>query len=65
MDFLPVDKHQRFLQIDTIVLGVYGKACLNYHKFAISLQYLKKEVSNEADFFCMQISMKVSYKLIL
>ena len=34
------------------------------NNFAISLQYLKKEVSDEVD-FCMQISMKVSYKLIL
>ena len=63
MDFLPVDKHQRFLQIDTIVLGVYGKACLNYHKFAISLQYLKKEVSNEADF--LHADKHESLKLVL
>ena len=34
------------------------------NKVAISLQYLKKEVSDEVD-FCMQISMKASYKLIL
>ena len=31
-DFLPADKHQRFLQIDTIILDVYGQACLNYSK---------------------------------
>ena len=34
------------------------------NKFTISLQYLKKEVSDEVD-FCKQISMKVSYKLIV
>ena len=34
------------------------------NKFAISLNYLKKEVSDKL-IFCMQVSMKVSYKLIL
>ena len=50
--FLLVDKHQKFLQIDTIILGVCGQACPNYqnNKFAISLQYLKKEVSVKVDF---------------
>ena len=64
--FLPVDKHQRFLQIDAIILGV----CVTRHaqvthnnKFTISLQYLKKEVSDEVDFF-IQISIKLSYKLM-
>ena len=42
VDFLPVDKRQRFLQIETIVLVVCGQF--------ISLQYLKKEVSDEVDF---------------
>ena len=32
VDFLPVDKRQRFLQIDSIILGVCGQACLNYLK---------------------------------
>ena len=48
VDFLHADKHQRFLQIHTIILGV----CVARHaqitkinKFAISLQYLKKEVN--------------------
>ena len=30
--FLLADKHQRFLQIDTIILGVCGQACPNYPK---------------------------------
>ena len=34
-------------------------------KFAISLQYLKKEVGDEVDLFGMHISMKVSYRLML
>ena len=63
--FLPADKHQKFLQIDAIILGV----CVARHaqitqnsKFAISLQYPKKEVSSEVDFLhvykhesCLQI----------
>ena len=40
VDFLPADKPQRFLQIDTIILGVSGQACPYYlkNKFDISLQ---------------------------
>ena len=51
--FLPADKCQRFLQIDTIIVGGrvrYAKVTQN-NKLAISLQYLKKEVSDEIDFF--------------
>ena len=53
VDFLP-DKHQRFLQVDTIILDVCGQACPNYPKqqvcyfFAISLK--KKEASDEVNF---------------
>ena len=32
LDLLPTDKPQRFLQIDTISLGVCGHACPNYPK---------------------------------
>ena len=32
VDFSPADKRQRFLQSDTIILGVCGQACLNYPK---------------------------------
>ena len=31
-DFLPADKHQRFLQINTIILVVCGQACPDYSK---------------------------------
>ena len=52
VDFLPADKHQRFLKIDTIILGVCSQACVNYskYKFAIFLQYFLKEVSDEVVF---------------
>ena len=32
VNFLSADKHQRFLQIDTIILGVCGQECRNYSK---------------------------------
>ena len=32
VDFLPADKHQIFLQIGTIILGVCGQACPSYPK---------------------------------
>ena len=58
VDFLPVDKHESFPQVDFNVLGIkyflQGDAVIiNRHslntqssKFVISLQYLKKEVKN-------------------
>ena len=49
---MSTDDCQRFLQSDTVILDVHGQACPNYpnKKFAISLQYLKKEVNDEVDF---------------
>ena len=32
VDFLFLDKHQRFLQVDAIILGMCGQACPNYLK---------------------------------
>ena len=32
VDFLSADKHQKFLQFDTIILGVRDQACPNYQK---------------------------------
>ena len=52
VDFLHADKRQRFLQIDTVILGVcvarHTLIIQNYN-FAI-LKYLKKEVSDEVGF---------------
>ena len=42
VDFLPADKHKRFVLVDSITLGVYIKTCPKYPKqqvnniFAIS-----------------------------
>ena len=45
--FFHVDKHQSFPQVDTIFFDGFGQPYLKYpHKFAISLQHLKKEVRN-------------------
>ena len=30
VDYLPADKHWRFLQSDTVIVGVYGQACPYY-----------------------------------
>ena len=48
--FLLADKHQRFLQIDTINFVVAGHSqSTQNNKFSISLQYYKKKVSDEVD----------------
>ena len=48
--FLLADKHQRFLQIDTIILGVARHTQITQNnKFAISLQYFQKKVSDKVD----------------
>ena len=51
-DFLHADKHEGLLQIDiTILMEMvkYSRSSQN-SKFAVSLQYLKKEVRDEVDF---------------
>ena len=52
VDLLPTDKRQRFLQIATIIVGVCARHAqiTQNNKFAIFLQYLKKEVIDEVDF---------------
>ena len=52
VDFLHVDKHESLLQIDTMILMDMVKHFQSYQKskFAMSLQYLKKEVRDEIDF---------------
>ena len=75
VDFLHVDKHQSFLKVYFDTLGikvlymvdiipslmgmVKHSQITQSNKFAISLQYLKKQVRNEGH-FGMQINVKVS-----
>ena len=52
VDFLHADKHESLSQIDTKILMEmvqYSQSSQNC-KFAMSLQYLKKEVNDEVDF---------------
>ena len=50
--FSPADNCQTFLKSDTVIFDVRGQTCPNTQnkKFAISLQYLKKEVNDKVDF---------------
>ena len=49
-------KCQTILQVDTINLGVHGQAMpaqiTQSNKFAKTLQYLKKKMRDEVDFYC-------------
>ena len=50
--FLHADKHESLLQIDSMILTgmVKDSQSSQNSKFAMSLQYLKKEVKDEVDF---------------
>ena len=51
VDFLLVDKHESFLQFDSMTLGVGSHAqTTQNNKFLISLQYLMENVTDEVDF---------------
>ena len=78
VDFLHVDKDENFLQADAIIIDgmfMHSQSSQN-SKFAMSFQYLRREVRDEVN-FCMQINIsflqvdfktlgtKVSYKVIL
>ena len=53
VDFLHADKHESLLQIDTntFLMGMANHSQSSQNsKFAMSLQYLKEDVRDEADF---------------
>ena len=64
VDFLHADKQKGLQQIDAMILMEIVKHSQNSQnsKFSMSLQYLKKKVRDEVDFW---INFKVSCKLIL
>ena len=66
VDFLHADKHESFQQIDAMILmGMIKHSQSSQNsKFAISSQYLKNNLEMKL-IFCMQINIRVSYKLIL
>ena len=53
VDFLHVGTHENLLQLDTMILMRLFKHFQSSQnsKFAMSLQYAKKEVAVEVDFF--------------
>ena len=65
VDFLHTDKHENLLLIDTMILMEMFKHFQSSQnsKFTMSVQYLKKKASDKL-IFCMQINIKVAYKLI-
>ena len=60
--FLHADKRESLRQIGTMILmGVIKHSqSSHYSKFAMSLQFLKKELRNREFIFCMQINIKFS-----
>ena len=70
VDLLHVGKHESLLQIDSMEM-VKNSQSSQTSKFAISLQYLKKELKAEVDFFMQSfqkvyfntLSIKVAYKV--
>ena len=46
VDFLREDKHQRFLQIDTIILGVCAKAYPNFWLLVTRVMRILYEVNH-------------------
>ena len=77
VEFLHTDKHESLLQIDSMILMGMVKHSQSFQnsKFAMSLQYPKKEVKDEVDFlhadkhqsilkvFFNILGIKVSYKV--
>ena len=35
VDFLPTDKHESFLQVDSMILDVHSQACPKYPKYQV------------------------------
>ena len=60
VDFLPADKRESFMQVDSITLDLPSQACPNYlTKFTKSLQCFKERVKGEVDFLHVDKPQKV------
>ena len=69
VDFLHAGKHENLIQIDTVILMgmvMYFQSYQNSN-FAMSVQYdnMSRMELEMKLIFCMQINIKVAYKLIL
>ena len=62
--FWHADKHQSFLQVGSIVLGVRNQACPNYPK-NVYLWNISRKMWPMKLIFCLQINTEVFYKLIV
>ena len=66
VDFIHANKDENYLQIDTMIFErmVKHSQSLQNSKFAMSLQYLEKEVRDEVDAEVDEVfACKISYKL--
>ena len=65
-DFIHANKDENYLQIDTMIFERMVKHSQSFQnsKFAMSLQYLEKEVRDEVDAEVDEVfACKISYKL--
>ena len=66
VDFLPANKHEVFLQVNTLWVWVARHAqSTQNNKFTISLQHVKENMKNEADFLPADERQSVLQILIL
>ena len=66
--FWHVDKHQSFLHVDNIILGVCNQAYPKYPKKEVCIPALSPEKHGGGGVklvFCLQMNMKVFYKFIV
>ena len=66
VDFMHANKDENYLQIDTMIFERMVKHSQSFQnsKFAMSLQYLEKEVRDEVDAEVDEVfACKISYKL--
>ena len=66
VDFIHANKDENYLQIDTMIFERMVKHSQSFQnsKFAMSLQYLEKEVRDEVDAEVDEVfACKISYKL--
>ena len=64
VDFLPANKHESFLQIDSLAWVARHAQSTQNNRFAISLHYLKENVKDEVDFLSA-VNIKGFFKFIL
>ena len=65
VDFLPADKHESFLQVDSITFGVLSQTCPKYPKQLVQYCNISRKTSRMKLMFCLQINVKAFFKLIL